>query len=162
MRQVLMFAMAVMVTSPCVAEAQRQGDLLSLRSTLTAYREGTGLRIRTDDGALYGTSSYRVVGPALVVSDTVLPAMESVTHVWRRHHHAATGAAIGGIVGGFGLGILSAAAVSGMCETSGCGGDAVAALGAGAVVGGLGGMLVGAIVGSFVPGWILVWQRDAR
>lgn len=164
MKYMRLFTAVALVVSPRIAEAQRQNDLGSLRYALLAHAEGTGLRIRTEDGTIYGTSSYRLVGPAFVVNDTVMPSMETVTHVWRRNHGAKRGAIIGVTAGGL-LGVAAGSLLVG--AAGGFEGphptrNAINGAAIGVALGGLAGAVLGTAIGEAIPTWKLVWQRDPK
>lgn len=162
MKCMWLFAAMAFAVSPRIAGAQKQNDLISLRYALLAHADGTSLRIRTDDGALHGTISFRIVGPTLVVNDTVMPPMVSVTHVWRRHNQAARGAMIGGVSGALLVGWAGALFGSMGCGAPPCRKEQFEGALIGIAAGGLSGSLLGSAIGVGIPGWKLVWQRGPQ
>lgn len=80
--------------------------------------------------------------------------LEQVEALWIRRRHTGSGARMGAIIGGVGLGALGLFVGNGLCDAaSGCGSD-TAFLGlTGAIVGSLGGAAAGGIIGSTMNGW---------
>ena len=93
-------------------------------------------------------------------SDEWRVPLEQVEALWIRRGSAGSGARMGAIIGGVGLGALGLFVGNGLCDAaSGCGRDTALLGVTGAILGTLGGAAFGGVVGHNVHAWELRYPR---